>query len=415
MDETDPVAANRDHAGLERGIELALSARHRLEQRQRRVRAHRSGQQGLPHPRRQRGHSLVDKRLEVVQHGKGAAGLDSPALALERPSDLERVERVTARSLVKLPQQRPIGRVSKHRAKELEQRTQAERAHGQRLAPSRQRLCERRPFPTRSSAPDRKQEPHGLGTQPTRRELDEMGRRRVEPLHVVDRDRDRAVARNQTQCVQETERERALIRYRRDAVREEQRHLERRALRARQPREHFFDDARQQIRDAGERQPGIRLRGPRGQNSVTALLRQLGGSPPEGRLADPRRPLQQQRRGRARPVGEELGDHPELVLPAEHSRRRPHNGSAAILAQPVGGVYSPDSQRVPLGRESRRRFVADQCQATTAAGVRTVGSRGQRSRLVHYGRGVPRVFPIRRNSARLTASCTSGYQSGATP
>jgi hypothetical protein len=36
-------------------------------------------------------------------------------------------------------------------------------------------LCERRPLPTCSSAPDRKQEPYGLGTQPTRRELDEMG------------------------------------------------------------------------------------------------------------------------------------------------------------------------------------------------------------------------------------------------
>jgi hypothetical protein len=47
--------------------------------------------------------SLVDKPLEVVGHRKRAAGLDSPALAIERPSDLERVERVSARSLVELP------------------------------------------------------------------------------------------------------------------------------------------------------------------------------------------------------------------------------------------------------------------------------------------------------------------------
>jgi len=127
---------------------------HRLEQVQRRVRAHRRGQERFPDVRRQHAHSLVDQIPKVVRNGKGAAEVDTSALALERPSDLERVERVSTRRLMDLPQQRPAECLSEHRAKQLEQRPQAERAHRDRLVPSRQRLGQRRALPTCASAPD---------------------------------------------------------------------------------------------------------------------------------------------------------------------------------------------------------------------------------------------------------------------
>src|SRR5207244_2275956 len=106
-------------------------------------------------------------------------------------------------------------------------RAQADRRELDAFEPSTlQRPLEQR----RGSLPFRQQEAHGFGVETPRGERDRLGRRRVEPLDVVDRDDERAPGGEGLEYVQKRERDRPFFRRRVVGLRAEERHVERAPL-----------------------------------------------------------------------------------------------------------------------------------------------------------------------------------------
>ena len=77
---------------------------------------------------RQREQAAVDEVVQRVRHGERLAGLDRDARAPEHADDLERVERVSARRLVHLREERARERDPEMLLDDVVQRRDVERA-----------------------------------------------------------------------------------------------------------------------------------------------------------------------------------------------------------------------------------------------------------------------------------------------
>jgi hypothetical protein len=298
----------------------------RLEQPGRGLGAHGRDQQGLPHRLGQRAQPVGEQRLEVAGDRQGAAVLELPAVLPQRAPDLERVERVAAGGLVQLPQRRPGERRAEAAAEQLVQRAQAERAETEPVHVPGERPFQLERRPSAPVAPSRHQQADRLVPEPLRREPDQVRRRRVEPLDVVERERHGVLPREHPQRGQEREGDRPAFRRALGLVGEQHGDLERRALRRRQPREHAVEHPAEKIGEPGERELLVRLGRPRRDHRVRPRRRLLDRVQPQRRLADPGLALEHERRGGPRPAREEPADRGEFLLAAEDVRRRRGRG-----------------------------------------------------------------------------------------
>ncbi len=168
--------------------------------------------------------------------------------------------------------------------------------------------------------PPREQEGHALRLQTACRERHDGGRRRIEPLLVVDRDDQRRTGGKRPQHIEKPGRERAPVgRY--VCRPQQQSDLECPPLRLRQARQGLLQYRLQQIDEARERQRSLDLHRPRHECPVAPHPRRRESLAPERRLADARLPLDQQRLRRPGPnPSQEHVDARELSLPADQCK-----------------------------------------------------------------------------------------------
>ena len=228
--EANPPRAQRDHLCVNRRLEIDRLTKRRLEQLGRRVRAHRRDEQRVSDTFGQHAKALGEKLAEILGDRKCAVELDAPAAVLERSGDVEGEERIPAGHLVKPPQRRPRERHAQARAEQLVQRTQAQRADADPGDSVRQRALQLERRTPAAVAASRHQHTDGLHAKAPHSEPDQVRRRRIEPLHVVDREHDRAPSRKRPERVEERERDRPSIRRRLRLVGKQQGDLERRPL-----------------------------------------------------------------------------------------------------------------------------------------------------------------------------------------
>jgi hypothetical protein len=154
-------------------------------------------------------------------------------------------------------------------------------------------------------------------------ELERVGRRRIDPLDVIEGKDDGRLSRERTYRIQEGERNSMLVGRRAAGFLEQQRHLERPALRGRKLEKNVCGGPKQvcqrrkgklrfgtggfRFKDSKSPRPGI-------------LERRL----PERRLADARLTLEQQSGAMPPRSREEVANRVEFVLPADDVLRRDH-------------------------------------------------------------------------------------------
>jgi hypothetical protein len=126
---------------------------------------------------------LVDELFEVVGKRQLVSGFDPAATPLDRPGELERVERVPARRLPQSDERGTRERSSEPRVEELVERTQAERAYLD-LDEETARPAQ----PVRNAVAACHDCTHTLRAQASEREAQDGQRRSVEPVDVVYRD-----------------------------------------------------------------------------------------------------------------------------------------------------------------------------------------------------------------------------------
>src|SRR6266581_3141169 len=157
-------------------------------------------------------------------------------------------------------------------------------------------------------------------SQPSRGVHERARRRRIEPLHVVDRDHDGSYLGERPQHVQEGDADgvrvgrRALV-----VVVEYERATERTLLGLGQRSERVLECGVEHVAQTGERERGLAFGGSRSQHAETLRLRFGGARLPERRLPDPRLAFEHQCRGSAGDARNEVAENTELGIPANDS------------------------------------------------------------------------------------------------
>jgi len=249
-------------------------ARHPAERRR--------AQQLRPRRRRER---VEPRRDEPVQRLRNRQRLVERKRALvreRRATELERIERIPTRDALDLRQQRPLEVRLQLPAKERRQRVPLERRHRDplRARPARPR-------------PRRQQHPHPP-LQPPPRELEHRPRRLVQPLQIVDRNKQRPPLVEPQQQRLDRDPERAEVGRLGGRLVQEERDAQRPPLRRRQLA-HLVPELTEQIAERSEGQLRLRLGRPRRYHPQPAPARKLDSGTPQRRLADPGVALEEQR------------------------------------------------------------------------------------------------------------------------
>jgi hypothetical protein len=253
---------------------------------------------------------LVDERLQRVRDRQGITGLDRTPPPLEGAGQLQGEKRVPAGRLPNPQQHRPWEGGVEPASEELVECAHAERAELQ----LEQALAGRLPAqPGGHVAPDGQQRRDWVPVEALERIADKREGRRVQPLDVVDGERERLGRGKPSEHAEHGERDDSLL-HRIIGVREGEGGLQGPPLRPRKVVQHVADDPAHQVREAREREPCPRLRGPTRQHEEAARPRLLHCHKPEGRLPDPRLPSYHGCRGQGRlEQGDQRG---EFFLPA---------------------------------------------------------------------------------------------------
>jgi hypothetical protein len=203
-------------------------------------------------------------------------------------------------------------------AQEYVERTDAQRPERQ---PPDVLLCER-PLDLRRlravRVPPRQQQEHPAPIEPPQRERELVGRRRIEPLEIVDRDDQRPVLGEHLEGIANGEPERARIHGFRSRVLQQERGLEGAPPRRRQPRQHVVEHTLEQIPQACVREAALSLGRSRDENPRSALARTLDACKPERRLPDSRLPLEHERSGAHACSVNKGADRSEFPIPADN-------------------------------------------------------------------------------------------------
>lgn len=227
---------------------------------------------------------IADEALERLRHGEGLSGIERCARRRKRPGKLQGVERVAARHLVQSQHRGARERPAEPVANDALDRAQAERADEQSLDASAKRLLERGRLP---AAPTSEERPDGLTIEPPQSERQRIGRRRVEPLDVIDRDHDRTTFGQRREGAVHSHRKRTGVCCRSVAVPVEQkRSLERPPPRSRELRQHLGGAGPEQVAERSVRESLLGLRGSSAEHAQRPFPCRLDPGQPERRLAD---------------------------------------------------------------------------------------------------------------------------------
>jgi len=237
--ETDPLSLQPDDACLARLFELKLGvpAGRALEHRHTRRSQQRSHDDDFLHVLGQRGNAPLKELVESACHRKLAPLTDAPML-FERPGDFEREERVSSRRLKHTLQKRASEGHAQRLAQQSMQSAKAQRAKTKlRQLPALERSIQPERHPSCLTTSQREQKTDAFLAQPPNRELEHRRRRRVQPLHIVDRDDERPGNGQAAQRRQEAGGDSTLINAPIARIRKQDRHLERTPLRLGQLRQ----------------------------------------------------------------------------------------------------------------------------------------------------------------------------------
>ena len=235
---------------------------------------------------------VLESRWQLVGAGRGALELD-------------RIERVSSGELVDSSEQRPRERFAAALLQQAMQRAEAERAERNAMDELFvERVLDLGSRLPRLDAP-RNDEHQRLVSEASSRVSEGRPRGRVEPLHVIDCDRDGPVARQDLERCEERRRNGPLVGWLPARILEEERDLECAPLRWGKLGERLLANAGQKVADAGQRQDGLGLCGACPEDAKPASFRGLRCGVPNRCLADPSLALEQQR-PRQRPVEEGL-------------------------------------------------------------------------------------------------------------
>ena len=269
------------------------------------------GEQCLPGLARQVVQAGCEQRLEARGERQPLARVETRPVT-ERAGELEGVERVAAARFVDAREQGPRQRDPEAVAHEPVQGGGVERPQADAgvLGGERRGLA----------GAYRGQDHYGLCVESAQREGQRVRGLVVEPVRVVHGHEHRALLGKEAQAVEDGQPDSAPLGRRPIRVLEQERDLERAAPRRRQPRQHVREHGREQVAERGKGQLDLGACRAAGQDAS------MGGGDaclPDGRLADPRLALDDDR---SRRRGEEVGNRRELGLTAEdacggHERR----------------------------------------------------------------------------------------------
>src|SRR5688500_9881236 len=295
---------------------------------------------------------VLESRWQLVGAGRGALELD-------------RKERVSSGELVNSSEQRPRERLAAAFLQQAMQRAEAERAErnavDEAFVERGLDLGSRLP---RLDAP-RNDEHQRLVSEAASRVSEGRPRGRVEPLNVIDCDRDGPVARQDLERCEERRRNGPLVGWLPARILEEERDLECAPLRWGKLGERLLANACQKVADARQRQDGLGLCGACPEGAKPASFRGLRCGVPNRCLADTSLALEQQRPGQ-RPVEEGLDllefgvaaddrggaplHHPRMML------RRERAGYAAAWRTLIVGA-PPEQGGIDTSRRRSSRVV----------------------------------------------------------
>ena len=217
---------------------------------------------------------------------------DRDPLVEERTADLEREQRVAEGRLDDATQHLPLQGQPESLREHPANRAEAQRADREPdSATTLDRVLE---HAGRPGSPC-EQEDDPTGVESPRGERERVGRRAVEPLHVVDGYDDRTLAGQCAQDVEQCEPDRVWLRGRAARIVAKQRRFECAALRRGQTVQPIEFDAVQQVDQAAERELGIGAARSHRQHATSPGPAVVEPGLPQGRLADPRSAHEHQR------------------------------------------------------------------------------------------------------------------------
>ena len=286
---------------------------HCLDDGDGRLAEQRDGLECLANVLRQRREPCGDKPAER-RGNREVSGL------LERARELERVERIPARPLVKLQERVPAKRDAEALAEQTVRRPHAQRAERQpRQTLLRKRTLEPERNRLRAVAAARDENRGRRRRKPPKRKPEHGRRRRIEPLRIIDR-HEQGLASFLSEQLEHCERDRPLVRSRSLGVVQQQRCRKRPALRRRQRRQPLRQHGPQQVGKRSEREGRLGARRTARENGKTAITRLRHRGLEQRRLPDPRLAVQHER---PREVAvDESRDSGELLIPTDDSRGR---------------------------------------------------------------------------------------------
>ncbi len=286
--------------------------------------------------------------LQAFGHRQGAAGRRPRVRADELPAELQREERIAARCIAYLGQLAAGQLEPDALLEQLVQGSEAQRVEGELGEPvGREGASQLERGGRVRRQPQGRQQTDLLLPESMHGDVDDRRRRRVEPLHVVESDEDRAGFRQRLQRVEQGEPDQERFGRRLARLLELQRHLERAAAWRHEVRRHVADDAGQQLGQAGEGIGRLRLDAAAGQNPGETLPGLLDARLPEGCLPDPGLAGEDERGGAVLDLGQEGADRVQLLLaPDDRSR---HRDQASSVAATVAARWaaSPARERMP--------------------------------------------------------------------
>ena len=336
--ELDDSFPRRGVKSLENVGAAAMGGRHQLDGRP----SERGGEEhDVPGLGGQSREAAVEQLVQALGHPERATGLGSRARPDELASELEREERISGGRVLHPGELRTRQVEPSPILQQMMKRTQAQRTEhemGQTIVREGGLELERRGDLRRPT--NGRQEADGLIAQPSKGDLQHPGRRRVDPLQIVERDQHGPALGKRSQHVEKREADRAMVRRLNSRLGQQKRDLERAASQRRQRSCHIVEDRGDQIGKGGEGERGLGLDASVHENETRRPLRVIDPVLPEHRLADPRLAGEDERTRAQLGVPEERLDRVQLLLPPDDSRRH----QAPTLSTPTA---RPARERIP--------------------------------------------------------------------
>ena len=354
MRESDRAVDHLDHVIVEgrtervavqlRGLDPAMRAR----KQQRRLGVSRQPVEPILHEHLQRRRNR--QRLRRIDN------------LVQRTRKLQREERVAAGALVKAEQRGPREHPPEPSQQKTVQRAQAQRADGEMLddAPVHSKL--ERGHPDVVLEPAGAEKPDVAVVQTPQRESKRAHGRRIQPLHVVDRNQDRLAISEQMQRAPDGHSESSRINTAFSRPLDEQSALERATTRRGQCRRNLRERVLEEVSQPRVREPQLGLCRPRREHAKTPRTRRRDTLTPKRRLPDPRFAIQHERWDlSSRRSIEKSMQRTKLLIPA-HDSHDWTNLLADIVSRPAAeaaGVTTIQSLARSLNSRKPKRRLAN--------------------------------------------------------